>query len=235
MEDNNEALSVYVDLESLIDTRLVLFHEFDKKYTEKILEDGTYFIRIADELSYSDSETFSRIYKDRNKKTIFGALPTGMYETLFEYLAQAKNIITTENVDDIKLTVNTYPFELEKELKKYFVYGIGKKIQNIVDVEVIYKDTREITPLYIKDIYGMVIMYEGLRWMDDQMMRGNFNNYTLPDTVLLVPMLITNRDLLAKKEYFKFFDDTAKQLGVFMNVVFEHPGVFSADFSKIKK
>ena len=207
-------------------------YELDPKYTARIVENGEYSRRIFDSLSFAGPELFARIYKDRNNNVLSRAIPTNIYDSIVEYIVQAKHTILMESDAEIKIVINSYPYELDAATCDLLKLGIAKHINNIADVEIVRMATNEITPTFIDDNFGFVIMYDLLPWVDYHVTTKQLVRHTLPDVTFLTPALIGNRDVLARQSYEKFFNDISQQLGIFVGIVFEHPSVFSIHLNK---
>lgn len=234
MSDTINNLSILVDLDSLLDVRLVLMDALDSGYTRRLLEDGTYHTRLFDSVRYTSPELFNRIYEHRNSSMLEGALPTDIYDTIFDYITQVKHTALSESSSEINVVVNLHPYRMTSEMEEVIVKGVAKRLNNVVEVTSVDMNPSELTPLFVSKHYGMMIMYDGLRWIDYHATTQALAKMPIPDMVLLTPMLIRSKDMLAHKEYIKFFEDIAKQIGVLVNIVFEHPGIFSAKLPKKK-
>lgn len=178
MEDMS--VTIMVDLDMLIDTRLgVMVSQFGVD-PSKVIPDTTYRHRISDavlpELVGIDGPKFRSAMKpearDLNKKDIIqNSMVTNLGLTLPRVLANSlASTSDWEIMDSVKIIINTYPYQLTSEEREILAWGVVnnglKKWPEIIKVTAEYHpyssltsgvlDVRRIDGLYLYDIAAWV-------------------------------------------------------------------------------
>ena len=89
---NNYKLGIFVDIDSIMDTRLTVLHSIDEDIASKQIKSGAYFTRLKDEFDYITYDMFKYIYKNRNKQHLRLATPTPMLDLIKEYVLVKEGI-----------------------------------------------------------------------------------------------------------------------------------------------
>lgn len=189
---------IYIDLDSLLDTRIGTVAKIDESLIFKVLKEVDYYKRITHHPKEVDRDVFNEEYEKRDVYTLALSPSTRWYKELGKIAIDKITAGTTSPlVNEVKIIVNTYPYKLSEE--DMFTIGncLTAKIGDFVPVEVKYIPLEELTPQLINKKYSLLIMYEYAKWLDIQ--TENFKLNTCSDTSLLVPMIYFN-EILPKEE-----------------------------------
>jgi hypothetical protein len=208
--DIDSVIHVLVDLDSIMDTRLPILYSIDENLAERTIKSGNYFKRYKDEFEYVTLDIFKPLYKDRTKNVLSLATPTAMLDTISDYCSEAilQNKVTG---GDGKLIIylNIYPYNLSHSeydnLAKGLMYMIGD-----VEVKVVSMDKEELTPKWVDDNLAMLVLYDGLEWLEYHTAMLNIIKNPINNVALMVPAtVIGNVKLTTTKasEIIKFFTD----------------------------
>lgn len=223
---------VYINLDSILDTRLATLFKLDKKLAIDILTNNEagekYFTRHTDRFGNLSPEVFNRFYQKRDNNTILEPIPTMIMPILHSYVG---SIIENEAGKIVVIHLNTYPYDLNKKDTDKIVRAIMAIFNNLVDVEIINKPESEITVKFIHENIGLMVMYNGLKWVEFNMSNRNLLSLNLPDVTMLVPKLFNN-NIFAKSSIDDVFKDYEKTVQPFIQLLFLSPRVFSVKKNK---
>ena len=189
--DKKEILNIYVDIDSLFDTRLALLYYLDHQVAERLATSGDYYCRIIDSFEYIDSSLFKTLYRDRNKTLLNLAAPTNILTLVKDYYVElSTNASMVGNNEPIKLYLNIHRYDLniseqtilEDSLCAY-IPGLSVKIIDLPDID--------ITPTWINANISVMFMYNGMGWLELHTSTLELISRPLPDVILLAPALVT--------------------------------------------
>lgn len=187
---DNEILNVYVDIDSVMDTRLPLIYFIDEELANKITTDGSYYNRFIDEFDYITSNIFSPLYKDRNKTLLSLATPTHIMKLIKEYINEV--VYSDKSIDgtgEVKLYFNIYPYALTLTEIAYMEAGLVKTLPGI-DIKIVSMKQSEVTPKWINANVSIMIMYKGIEWVELHTSTLDLIKCPLVDVTMLTPALI---------------------------------------------
>ena len=219
MEDKKSiAKKIYVDLDSLFDTRLSTIETIDSKLATAIYSNRLFYdSRLIDEFDYLTNNIFKRFYRERNNRVFFKALPTNIPELLLTdigYIIDNKHL--TDESKPITIICDTSKYNLSDEykdkIKSYLERMINTPYVNIIadDFSLMNK-----SPDYIDSEFLSIYMYDGIKWLNEYMMLWNPDELTInmPNTRLMVPALFDKPIVLKKvSDYIDILEDTSKNL-----------------------
>lgn len=214
MSINNDELDsiihVLVDLDSIMDTRLPVLYAIDENLAERVVKNNTYFKRYKDEFEYVTVDMFKPLYNDRTKNVLSLATPTAMLDTISDYCSEA--ILQNKKTGgDGKLIVyvNIYPYDLSVDEFDNLASGIRYMIGD-VDVSIVSMSKEELTPKWVDDNLAMLVLYQGLDWLEYHTAMLNLIKNPINNVALMVPAtVIGNVKLKTTKanDIIKFFTD----------------------------
>jgi hypothetical protein len=231
-------LNIYIDFDTLVDTRLSLLSAFDSELSEELINNGKYFERKLDEFGYLPQNIFEYIYKHRTKHILNGVKRTALYEYLKNYIyievaeQSANNFLTM-----VKLVVNTYPYKFTQDEQNIFNNMLHKTFdQSNMTIDFKYIEKTKVTPYYIlENNINIMVMYDFIEWVDLQLQNGKMvDKHTLPSVLFLVPKLTKNITIFStNSEADSLYEHFEEMLKLRLTVSFLPPSVFSIE--KIKK
>lgn len=213
--------AIYLELDSLVDTRLALLYSLNEETAIDILPE--YNIRRNDIFGNIPYRLFEELYKLRKKSILEFAIPTKILEILGMMVAEKRGDMRNMG-DKYKLYLNTYPYVLTRDEQDKFSEVITRFIPDLV-VECIYESPYTLTPKYIidKDISD-IIMYNGLDWLEKHIALFNIVENPLINKTIIVPAINNEVGIKVDKNLFL---DMAKRLEMVITVIFVDVDYFS--------
>lgn len=222
--ENNTKLGIYINLDSLIDTRLSVLHYHSPKIFKQVVKSiDKYQSRLKDEFDYLDTELFKEMYKKRNSEMIKEPIPTFIPEFIKSYVLTC---LQEKSGEIVTMYLNVYPYKFtdeEKELLKKSIFVIYNKL---IDVEILDKPDNDITVKFIHENIALMIMYNGINWLEHNLANKSLRSLNLPDVLMICPRLVDK--LVVKKTAINdFFLDFEKIVHPFIQLLFLTPRIFS--------
>lgn len=185
---------IYVDLDSLLDTRLsTLYLHKGAEYVKTLLDkkDG-YFKRLQDEFSDCSKSDFRNLYERRDKLTLKQAGRTQILVFIKGIILEAISKQTVEAVGaKPKLYLNTYPYKLTEQEDMLFLRLLMELTDKKCDIEIIHKSEKELSLVYAKQNFKVMFMYDYSLWLEAH--AESFKTYKIPDVELYGPVLYFGR------------------------------------------
>jgi len=169
-----------VDLDSLVDTRLSLLMKIDKDLTKELVKNGKYKDRVNNEFDYIPENIFNKLFKYRKKELLELPIHTEVVELLKEYVVNCETLIRQHN-GSVKGVINTYPYLLSEEEKSLLEDSFSKELKT--DIEIVYVEDIIISEL--SDRYGMLVLYDGLNWLENKVNDGSVLSSPIPEVTLI--------------------------------------------------
>lgn len=227
---------IYVELDCLFDTRLSLMYDIDKNIMRDIITTDKYHNRIMDQFGYLSVRMFRTIYRYRNNNVLDNPLGTLVNDVIKDYCIEATMTAKSyEDYNKINVYVNIHPYTLTEEDTELLRMGISNSIKVPVNVEMINLPYTDIQPEFIKNNVGMMIMYDGLTWIEHFTSNGDLPKHSLPDTVLMTPMLLHRNMVIKKSDISKFFEDVEKSVAMLIQLAYVPVDIFSFRKEEKKK
>jgi hypothetical protein len=181
--------NMYIEIDSLLDTRLSLISLLSPKLAHELITGDYYVSRDEDKFSFISSKIFSKLYAERDARVLKVPRPTGMRDVIISYLLeQKKESMMLESRESIVLFINVKPYIISAYEKGILLTGFKAMLPRDIDIKIIDED---VTPEFMmqNDIITM-FMYEGLAWLNREQVAGRLKPYQLTDKVLFVPMSV---------------------------------------------
>ena len=231
---------IYLDLDSLLDTRFSLLTNINKNFIDLYFkQDTTYYDeRLMNEFSYINYKLFNRLYSRRNKAVLKHAYITNIVNILVAEL----DLLIGKKLDSgvnprTKITLNIYPYKITDEEAIKIKNNLYKYIQSeFADIELINIKPSDLTLNYVDLNYNVMFMYSGIEWLDYQL---TYNKTSASDTKLYVPMLLF-KPLVFKtaKDLEKTINNRDSLLKLYIDITtidIEHFNILKSIKKKIKE
>jgi len=218
--------NILVELDSLFDTRLPLVYMLSPTIAGKISKDGSYTKRLKDTFGNISEDIFKPIYKQRNKSLLMLGTPTEMFNLVKEYIITAKYANDSLGVSrNLTVYINIYPYKLTVIEQSNIVSSFKNSVDNTIAVKIVSMNIPELTPAWVEDNVGYLIMYNGLDWLEYHISMQTLVNKPLLEVSLLVPTIVAyttpdrdiTKDLL---ESMMRYTSTVIRLGMINNKYF---------------
>jgi len=226
-ENTGTEAGILVDLDSLLDTRLPVVYALHEPTAIKIVKSGYYNKRVKDVFGNIPYSVFRDYYALRNKNILKLATPTPMIELIKEYCIEANTTMLVDNLGAIpKLTVNTYPYELEESEEDALLKLFYSELPAHMDVDIVHKNMDELSPKYVMSVCSTYINYDMLLWLEYHTGVGNITDGSLLGVSCISPML-ANGDKPTKELKQDDFDSLRAMFGPFTTLIMMQVRLFS--------
>ena len=186
-------MHVYLTLDSLFDTRMGVLDKLFRDSKEKYY-DGVYNNRITDNFKYVNTKLFDKLYNLRDNDIIRNYVrPTPCIDfvndliiTNLEYLSGRPEEL------DVSVTVNLYPYTFDKDIIMSFARVIKSQLLQEVKLNIVTDP--ELTVEKIRDNFDFLVMYDGLKWLNKEIEKGNLSEDNhLRGVAMYTPAIMTNK------------------------------------------
>lgn len=160
---------VWVDLDTLLDTRLATLCRIDPELVPVCLS-NRYLDRPIDDWEYMTNnaitrDTFDEAYRDRDKDTLKEAVPTQMVEFLGkESRRHTERRLTSAEVNNVEVVVNIWPYDFTEAEKTTLIAMVAHYLGEETDITVERQPLEYLTPRLLRDSYSAVVTYEFNEW-----------------------------------------------------------------------
>jgi len=219
--------NIYLELDTILDTRHTTLYSMSPDIADKVIANKTYTNRVKDSFELITNKIFKLVYATRDKLHLLTASQTFIPEILTVTalkLSEEKRLKNTGN-GSIDVYLNCYPYELQ-ETEINTLQALVKTMAVDSNVVVINKPPTEITPKWVRDHVGYVIMYDGISWVNYHLSTGDFLKSNLTNTTLLTPIIL-GEGLPASKIDEALIDDIITKLKPLINLEYVRAKFFS--------
>lgn len=213
-----DTLNILVDLDSILDTRLSILTNLNPDLAATMVNDMSYQSRVMDDFKEIPYTMFRAFYMNRDKRVLKDSTPTHIIELIQDYVNEA--IVSSKkrnSFDGITVYVNCYPYNLTSveidNLSKALEYMIPNAAIKLISLT---KD--ELTPKWVDENIAMLILYNGLSWLEHHNSLGNIVKHPLVEVALLTPPLVTNKHNITN--YSKNLDDLEEMFKPLIRLTF---------------
>lgn len=176
---------IYIDLDSILDTRLGTISKLYPERAIELLGDAAYYMREENVFEGVDKALFDTAYAKRDKETLSSSTPTAflleLRKIVFDVLEKSVHPLH----GDVDVTINVYPYKLTEDEKKDIEACVLYYTGECVPVRTIDLMPSLLTPVYFKGEFSVAIMYDFGTWLESQ--AEAFRTIQIPDVSLLVP------------------------------------------------
>lgn len=200
-----EVLSILIDLDLILDTRLALIQVFYPDLYKSLINKKELYNREGNNFVYNNktlnSAIFEQLYKLRNKNIIKYSNPTFLAYWLVHLLDDFTSNYTDEDPNyEIKLYINVYPYHFNEEEIKWLHVLMLNFVPTTIEVEFIYKNIYDLTAEFInKNKILELYMYSGLTWLDYIASTKQYLKHKLLNQTLFIPKIYNKKSLLSNK------------------------------------
>lgn len=202
---------IYIDLDSLFDTRLGTVAEINPALVPIALDQG-HLTRNSDEYSFISTATYKSLYELRNSETLKLSPLTGCHKLLASAVVNMlKASIDSPDITGVKISVNIWPYKLtEKEIGDLLDL-IVDKTGKLVQVEIIDVKFSDLTFKYCENKFDMLFIYDYMNFIENNIKAGNHKKSSLNDRMLIAPEIYLRS--VSKEELNKVYKANPKVSG----------------------
>lgn len=203
----DKKLSIYTDVDTILDTRAPIATRLDPNSVIPFIDNDKYIHRVKDNFGNISYDVFRSYYNRRDASILPHAVPTAILSFIQDiYVETMFDIKNSDIKEEVILYLNLYPYQLVKEDIEKVVNLVITQVPGIA-VQIMYKSYEELTPLWIQNHVGTMIMYDLPYWIEYHMQNGNLTKTFLVNITGIGPSLANNNTLGIKldENYFKDF------------------------------
>jgi hypothetical protein len=184
---DKSSFDILIDLDCMIDTRLSTLINNFPTLTAKLVTEKKYHSRTSDDYLCIDHRVFYKLYDKRDNENIRIPIRTNILPILNEYCCDVKKDMYMKQEDMLTVYVNTYPYILDYNEEELIKFGLMNRLPSGVNVEIV--SMSNVTPRWLDENVRAFMTYDGMRWLNKQVAKGNFIGYSIPNVTLITPAL----------------------------------------------
>lgn len=224
---------IYVDIDSLFDTRIATLYRHDPKLVENLLENDLYHKRDTDAFGNLKRSDFYELYNKRDESVLKESIRTEIITLIARILLEMEEKrIEMPFMQINQLHINTYPYKLSEEDKLEITEAFYIFLtQKLAVIDIVYIPPLLLNPTFIKEHYEIVFMYDWLDWVN--LHKENLVNDNCMEIDFFLPALYTDDkiDRKAISEMKKEKENPFSSLEIFLSGMvkakFINPALFS--------
>lgn len=229
-----ETATLYVELDALFDTRMVVLKSFGLDKVEKHVPRG-YYQRIIDSFDDISLEAFEARYQERNIETLRESLITPVADYIYDFGRRTLvALVSSPFRRQPKVLVNTYPYKLDETSIKTIIEGLRIVTKETVDIELTYITPEELTPHYVKEHFVQMVMYSYWDWLETHAKNKKWESERCPLVTLIGPRLVRSKTALRDAKVRDVFAAVETYTRLFIKLTLYPVSFFSADTNRIK-
>lgn len=188
-QDGTKYSAIYVELDTLLDTRMAVLTEFGDDAVKLAIDTG-YYTRPFDIFPGIDNDKYQSLYDNRKKQILLNAIVTPVAKILNEFtLGTIKNTNNSPFHYKPKVILNVYPYKLTSSEMETMAMVVANITANAADVEIVELSNEQLSPLYFKLNVSVAIMYRYDLWFKTHCELKSFEKYSCPDVSLIAPRI----------------------------------------------
>lgn len=159
--------NVYVDIDSLLDTRHALLYCLDPELSKRVIDNGHYRNRKRDNFENLSMDIFRTLYKNRKKNLLELTKPTHIAGLVSKNIISEMTDISNDGI--YKVFVNVHPYDLDDTEVSELLEVLCKMFPEFIGIDIVNLDYISIDPDWIKEneIHTM-FMYDAIDWLENQ-------------------------------------------------------------------
>ena len=187
MHADGTVIGVYTELDVLLDTRIGTLALMGNEIVKKVLQ-SNYHTRKSDEFKDVDMNLYREMYKKRDIETL---KKSSMTDAVFLLANMAHDLVEQAIArpyhDKVRITVNIYPYVIDKETIEVLSLAIKARLSPAVELNMASIPTKELTPAFCGQEYAAMTMYDYGNWLELQTIA--LHNTRIPTVSLFAPAI----------------------------------------------
>lgn len=194
--NTDQKSTILVELDSILDTRLGTLSTIDASLVPPLLVQHGYHERMVDTFEGYDTQTFKERYKNRDAKVLSLSGITPMIDMASNFVKKTLDqTLQTPFHRNPKIELNIYPYTLTDAEVQLILGAVVTKTNKQCDVEVVSYSHEELNPVFVRQHYSMMMMYDYQLWLETHAKNGLWKKYSCPTVLLFCPLMIKNHEL----------------------------------------
>lgn len=165
------AVSIYSDLDSMLDFRLATVSRLNDEFAATLLTSEAYIDRQRDDAFFQsaggiDPDQYNAEYAKRNAEYLIGAKPTAIFWLLGKIITE--HMVSNDNPHgfrEVELVINVWPFILSEEAVRILENAVSIYLDAKLHIRSIFEDPGNISPNEMKSRFTDVVMYDFNYWV----------------------------------------------------------------------
>lgn len=229
-----EKAVIYIDLDSLFDTRMATLLKLGADKIEKNIPHG-YYERHADSFIDVADEDFAKAYQARDEETLRLAVITPVMGHVCDFIRRTNVATTTTPFErDPKVIINTYPYQLSDVMISSIVEGVKIVTKGSADIEAQSLSFEALTPSYIKKNFVQMVMYHYAHWAEVNLANESLLKEQCSMVQLVGPMLMKSKEAVKEMSGVNVYAATQNYFRPFINLTLFPVNFFCADMNRMK-
>lgn len=213
-----------VELDSILDTRLGVLLELDAEKVPAILAKD-YHERLWDVFPEVDLLAYQDRYSKRDKKVLKNSWVTPMMDLAFDFVMKTlQQTLKTPFHKSPKLDVNIYPYVLTEEEESIILSAVVASTKDQCDIEIVSYSPEQLNPVFLKNNYEVVMMYDYQEWLEVHSKNGLWKKYSCPNVAVMAPLMYKNTEVYNPKtkvmDIIKDFETLSKTMAPYVDMQF---------------
>lgn len=227
-----------VELDSILDTRLGVLLDIDPEKVPTILAKD-YHDRLWDVFPEVDLLTFQRRYQSRDTKILKNSWATPMIDLMADFVYKTlQQTLRTPFHKQPMLEINTYPFKVSDEEASVIISAVAAKTDDQCDIKIVYYHPEDLNPVFLKNTYEVVMMYDFQEWLETHSKNGNWKKYSCPGVTVMAPLMVKNTDSFDPKKKIEHilsdYETLTKTMAPYVDIQFLPMAAFCWKFNPSK-
>jgi len=211
---------IYVDLDSLFDTRYPVLYGLNPNIANRISNNDYYNMRSLDQFENISYNVFKSFYRNRNKNILKLALPTNIFNLVGEYIVESNTTgIIRSKTTPTTLFINIYPYNLNTQEIEMLKLILREKIPVLFTLKIISIPNRELTPDWLEQNVSTIIKYDTMEWIELHMALNTLIRKPIINTTFVAPALIKSNVDINKLDK-DIFKNTTISLSTILKILF---------------
>lgn len=178
---------IYIDLDSLLDTRLGCLATISDDYAANAMK-RNYFRREADSFPDMSLEDFKEAYTQRDINVLKRSILTNIVTLLDSFIKSSMEDIAGGGQNGgLVICVNTWPYVMEQEDQIALINVLQLRLGNRIEVVAIHISDADLTPTHCKATYAAMVRYSFHDWVELHV--EEWKKVKMPAVALYAPML----------------------------------------------
>lgn len=214
---------LYVDIDSLLDTRLAVVSGIDPQAAVTAALDSQYWLREHTDWSVLTKKAitngqFDTAWGERTTETLANSVVTGVPTVLQQLLYDYhKNLSSGAVTDDISLEINLAPYDLNTDERDGLEEIIRELLFDDLSITFCYRPLSELTPEVIYQRYSAVVMFEFHDWIRTH--HETLMQWPCKEVSFIVPRLFERNPEVLNK------DGKEAEIALFQMAMLDHMNV----------
>lgn len=192
VEENQSSLGIYIDLDSILDTRMGTLMVIDSDKAKELITSDSYYTRETEEFDGFDKAIFDRVYQSHDKRILENSTLSNMVFVLRDAVKDMfASLLEHPTYKDLTVYVNTYPYKLNQKEILDIQAAIHHYTDELANIKMIYKTLAEVDCLWVYKHVSHLFIYHYSDWLN--LRAKELAHKGLPFTSLYSPRIYFER------------------------------------------